>query len=64
MFDWGITLEEEIEIRVEEAAEETYLKAAMRFIKRGLSIQEVADTLELTDYQTRELDKLTAQNFA
>jgi len=69
MFDWGITIEEEMEIREEEAREEGIEKgkkegkkegfsgAAMMLLKNGMNIQDVARMLELSDSQFRELQE-------
>ncbi|MCL2388041.1 MAG: hypothetical protein FWC89_10915 [Defluviitaleaceae bacterium] len=57
MFDWGITIEEEMEIRAEEAEEKGFFSAAMKLLKNGMSIQDVARMLELSDSQFRELQE-------
>jgi hypothetical protein len=51
MLAWEITLEDEYEIR----KEEVLLEAAAKFIRKGLTLQYVADVLELTEYQISEL---------
>ena len=59
MFDWGITIEEEMEIR--EAAEEEkgkkegYLEAAYNFLQNGTSFQDVVRILKLSDAQIQNL---------
>ena len=67
MFDWGITIEEEMEIRVEEAIEagmemgrkkgieQGYLEAAISLIQSGTSFQDVVRVLKLSDTQIQNL---------
>lgn len=55
MLAWECTYDEELAIQKEEAFKEAFFEAAMKFIKRGMSVQEVADVLELSDWQIREL---------
>jgi len=59
MFDWGITIEEEMEIRVEEAREEGlergYLDAAINLLQSGTNFQDVVRILKLSDAQSQRL---------
>ena len=57
MFDWGITLEEEIEIRIEEAVEERILKSALKLLQKGMDFKDVISMLELSGEQIGELEK-------
>ncbi|MCL2386842.1 MAG: hypothetical protein FWC89_04730 [Defluviitaleaceae bacterium] len=51
MFDWGITIDEEMEIREEEG----YLKAALKMLKSGVNLQDVIRILELSDSQIQDV---------
>ena len=73
MFDYGITHEEEIEVRVEEALEmgmkageekgkvegktEGVLESALKFLQSGTSLADVVRILGLSDNQVQELEK-------
>jgi len=72
MFDWDITYEDELKIRIEEAVEEAveeaagkahekgFLQAAISLIKSGMNLKEVTSKLNLTDSQIGYLEEQLA----
>jgi hypothetical protein len=57
MLAWECTYDEELEIQYEEG----FFKAAILLIENGMSIQDVAKNLKLTDWQIRELEERVMQ---
>ena len=56
MFDYGITYEEELEIKKEEG----FLEAALKLLQKGTSFQDVISMLDLSDNQIGELKRRCA----
>jgi hypothetical protein len=58
MFNYGITYEEEMEIKQEEAWEKGKIEgliAAIKFLQKGISIEDVSNLLGLSESQIKEL---------
>ena len=64
MLSWECTIEDELEIKKEEGLEEGIerglLEAATRLLEKGMSFQDVTDTLKLSDSLIMKLKNATA----
>ena len=60
MLTWECTIEDELEIKKEEGKEEGLLEAATRLLEKGMSFQDVTDTLRLSDSLIVQLKNVTA----
>jgi len=63
MLAWECTIEDEMDIRTEQAMEigmeKGIIAAALKFLAKGMNLQDVIDTLELTDEHIEQLKLAT-----
>ena len=61
MFDYGITYEDELDVRYEEGKEEGLIDAALKLMKKGMTLPHVINMLELSTSQVGELKRFLIQ---